>query len=66
MSYSNDGETWSNERSVNAGKQGYRDKRLAWFQMGSMNLWRIQKVRGTSDAHLSIARLEAEMEPLNA
>ena len=65
-SYSNDGETWSNERSVNAGKQGYRDKRLAWFQMGSMNLWRIQKVRGTSDAHLSIARLEAEMEPLNA
>jgi hypothetical protein len=31
-----------------------------------MQQWRIQKFRGTSDAHLVIARLEAQLEPLNA
>jgi hypothetical protein len=30
-----------------------------------METWRIQKFRGTSDAHLSIARLEAQVEALN-
>jgi hypothetical protein len=65
-SHSADGETWSLERSIKAGRQGQRTKRLVWLGQGSMQNWRIQKFRGTSDAHLSVARLEAQMEPLNA
>ncbi|MES2352076.1 MAG: packaged DNA stabilization protein [Pseudomonadota bacterium] len=65
-SYSLDGELWSQERACNVGKQGARDKRATWLNQGSMRNWRIQRFRGTSDAHLSIARLEAKMEPLNA
>lgn len=64
-SYSKDGETWSIERSIQAGKQGERNKRLVWFQQGSINSWRVQKFRGTSDAYLSVARLEAQVEALN-
>ncbi|MGE5622494.1 MAG: packaged DNA stabilization protein [Bacillota bacterium] len=63
-SYSLDGETWSREVSVSAGKQGERNKRIAWRRQGKMLNWRIQKFRGTSDAHLAVARLEAAVEPL--
>jgi hypothetical protein len=35
-----------------------------WFQQGHMRNWRIQRFRGSSDAHISIARLEAQLEPL--
>jgi len=63
--YSLDGETWGQEKSIKAGKQGERNKRLVWLQQGSMRNWRIQRFRGTSDAHLSIARLDARIEPLN-
>jgi len=65
-SYSVDGETWSQERSVRAGRQGQRGKRLVWLGQGTMEQWRIQRFRGTSDAHLAVARLEAKLEPLNA
>lgn len=63
-SYSLDGETWGQERSISAGKQGERNKRLAWRRQGKFRNWRIQRFRGTSDAHLSFARLELEIEPL--
>lgn len=63
-SYSLDGMTWSMERPTKAGKQGERTKRIAWRKLGSMEQYRMQKFRGTSDAHLSIARLEAALEPL--
>lgn len=63
-SYSVDGETYSQEKFVSAGKIGDRAKRLVWFQQGHMRNWRIQRFRGTSDAHISIARLEAQLEPL--
>jgi hypothetical protein len=63
-SYSKDGETWSQERSAKAGRQGQRAKRIAWRTQGQLQHWRVQKFRGTSDAHLSIARLEAQIEPL--
>lgn len=63
-SYSLDGETWSQERPCTAGRQGRRNVRINWLQQGSMRNWRIQKFRGTSDAHLSIARIEAQLEPL--
>lgn len=64
-SYSIDGVTWGQERACRIGKQGDRTKRTTWLNCGSMRNWRIQKFRGTSDAHVSIARLEAKMEALN-
>lgn len=63
-SYSLDGETFSQERSTSAGKQGERQKRIAWRRQGSLQNYRIQKFRGTSDAHISFARLEAKLEAL--
>jgi hypothetical protein len=64
-SYTVDGRTWSQERPRSAGMQGERLKRLAWLQQGHMRHWRAQKFRGTSDSHLSVARLEATVEALN-
>lgn len=64
-SYSTDGATWSMEKSVAAGKIGERNKRLRWMQNGYMNNYRIQRFRGTSDAHLIVSRIEAKMEGLN-
>lgn len=63
-SFSVDGETFSQERPVPAGKQGERSKRLIWLKQGSMENWRIQRFRSTSDAFLSAARLEIQIEPL--
>lgn len=62
--YSLDGFTWSQEKSISAGKTGEYNKRLVWFLQGSMRQWRIQKFKGTSDAMISISRLEAKLEPL--
>lgn len=62
--YSLDGATWSLERPVKAGKQGQRRKRICWRNQGQMQNWRIQRFRGTSEAHLSIARLEGQFETL--
>jgi hypothetical protein len=62
--YSSDGETWSVEKPVRAGTLGQRAKRIVWLQQGYMNNWRIQRFRGTSEAHISISRLEARLEPL--
>lgn len=63
-SYSVDGEAWSQERFIGVGAQGNRLKRLVWFQQGAMRNWRIQRFKGTSNAHISVARLEALLEPL--
>lgn len=63
-SYSLDGETWSQERPCNAGKQGERQKRIAWRTQGTVKNYRTQKFRWTSDAHMSVARLEVALEPL--
>lgn len=65
-SYSIDGETWSQEKTIRIGTLGNRTKRLVWLQQGHMRNWRIQRFKGNSDAHLSIARLEAQLEPLGA
>ena len=63
-SYSLDGETYSQEKSINAGKRGDRSQRLQWRQQGTMRNFRNQKFRGTSDSHVSFVRLEVELEPL--
>lgn len=64
-SYSLDGQTWSQERATAAGKQGERMKRIAWRRQGQFRNYRMQKFRGTSDAHIAVARLEAQIEPLD-
>ncbi len=63
-SYSLDGETWSQERPVAAGKQGERGKRIAWRKQGKMRNYRMQRFRGTSDVYISFVRLEAQFEAL--
>jgi hypothetical protein len=63
-SYSLDGQTWSVEKPCKAGKFGQRNIRVAWFQQGNMRKWRIQRFRGTSDSHSTIAAIEAQLEPL--
>jgi len=64
--YSLDGETWSQPKSRNLGQQGKRKKRLLWLNQGSMRNYRIQRFWGTSDAQLSVTRLEAKLEALGA
>ncbi len=62
--YSADGVTWSVEKPIRAGKTGDRNKRLMWMQQGYMRNMRMQRFRGTSDAHVAVATLEARIEPL--
>ncbi|MES2320181.1 MAG: packaged DNA stabilization protein [Pseudomonadota bacterium] len=64
-SFSDDGETWSQEWTCYAGMQGDRRKRLTWLDQGDLTNWRIQRFRGTTDAHMSFARLELELEALD-
>lgn len=64
-SYTVDGVTWSQEWPRTAGKLGECVKRLTWLQQGHMRHWRAQRFRGTSDAHISVSRLEARIEGLN-
>ncbi len=63
-SYSLDGLVWSQPREILAGKFGLSQQRLCWFRQGMWRQWRSQRFTGTSDAHLSFARLEAAIEPL--
>jgi len=63
-SYSVDGLAWSQDRPIRVGTTGSTKKRLAWFQQGHMLNWRIQRFRGDTQAHLSFARLEAQIEAL--
>jgi hypothetical protein len=62
-SYSVDGKAYSQARGIRIGTTG-ANKRLVWLQQGHMRNWRIQRFRGDSDAHVSFARLEAQIEPL--
>lgn len=63
-SYSLDGVTWSQDKYVKVGKLGDRAKRIVWLGQGAMRNWRIQRFNGDSQAFISIARLEARVEPL--
>ena len=62
--YTLDGLNWSQPMTVSAGIQGNRAQRIAWRRQGKMRDWRSQRFNGTTDAHISIARLEARFEPL--
>lgn len=60
-SYSYDGVDWSVSKFVRVGKIGNRLKRIVWFKQGSFTHMRIQRFKGTSDAHIAVMRLEANM-----
>ena len=62
--YTLDGLSWSQPKTIAAGKEGDRGKRLRWLSQGKMQNFRGQRFRGNSDAFMSIARLEARLEPL--
>jgi hypothetical protein len=63
-SYSLDGLSYSQEKFIKVGTIGNTSKRLSWFQQGHMRNFRIQRFRGDSDSHISLARLEAKIEGL--
>jgi hypothetical protein len=58
-SYTTDGVTWSQDRWA-----GEYQRRVTWPTQGIMHGWRAYRFRGTSDAMLSVARLDAKLEPL--
>jgi len=62
--YSIDGVTWSQPMTISAGVQGDRAARLSWRRLGSMREWRTHKFWGTTDAHITIVRVEAQIEGL--
>lgn len=63
-SYSLDGQVWGQDTVISAGTIGDRLKRLVWFRQGLLRSMRMQRFRGTSDAHLTFIRLDADVEPL--
>ena len=63
--HSIDGITWSQPLSTSAGAIGDRNIRIEWRRMGHFKQWQIQRFSGSSDAHISIARLEAKLEGLS-
>lgn len=63
-SYSIDGVNWSQDHYRTVGRLGDFAKRLTWLRQGAMSQWRVQRFRGTSDAHIAVARLEAQLEAL--
>jgi len=62
--YTEDGLNFSQPMTVSAGTQGNRAQRIAWRRQGRMKTWRSQRFTATTDAHISIARLEARFEGL--
>jgi len=64
-SYSAEGMPFSQERATSAGVRGSRGKRICWRSQGRIDNWRMLRFRGTSDAHIAMARLEARFEALN-
>lgn len=62
-SYSLDGQTWSLPQTIDAGLIGDRRKRLQWRRQGWWANFRIQRFTFTTEAHLSVLRLEATIIP---
>lgn len=62
--YSYDGRAWSMLKTISAGRQGQRSKRLVWLQQGNMKDRRIQRFIGTSRDRTTFAKLKARVEPL--
>lgn len=63
-SYSLDGENWSQTQALSVGTIGQTNKRLAWFQQGFLQNWRVQRFQGTTDVQVAFGRLEVAIEQL--
>lgn len=64
LSWTEDGQTWSQDRSVKSGKLGERKKRVVWFDLGEWREYRSYRIRGDSNSRLSARKLLAELQPL--
>lgn len=63
-SYSRDGVSWSQDKSIRAGAIGQTMQRIVWRQQGTIRNFRVQRFRGDTQAFASFARLEAQIEGL--
>lgn len=57
--YSDDGVTYSQDKTKRVGTTGKRNKRILWLEQGLCEGTRVQHFHGTSDGHISVARLDA-------
>jgi hypothetical protein len=64
MSLSRDGRTYGQERAINAGKPGERNKRLQWRPMTHVPNYAIIKFRGYDHALPGFTKLELDVEGL--
>jgi len=62
--WSHDGVKFSSWRPKRAGRIGDRSRAIEWYRQGRAKQMRIFEFRGTSDAHIGVARLDARMQPL--
>lgn len=65
LSWTQDGVTWGDERLISLGKQGQRNKRIAYRPKVRFQNFMGLRYRGANAAIVSFMRLEAELEPLN-
>lgn len=63
-SYSDDGVSWSTPRFARLGTTGQRSKPIKWTRLGMFRDQRMLRFSGDSSAPISIARIEALLEPL--
>jgi hypothetical protein len=66
MSWTQDGQTWSQERAISTGAAGQRLKRMQWRPKTRFANYMGLRFRGANTAVQGFARLEIEAEPLNA
>ena len=62
--HSDDGVHWSEYRRKSVGKRGDRSRDITWYRQGRMRETRLQEFSGTSDAHISVSRLDMVIEGL--
>jgi hypothetical protein len=65
MSWTDDGQEFSQERAARSGYTGQRGLRVAWRRNGFIRQWRAFRFRGITGTCVSFSRLEAQLEPLN-
>lgn len=66
LSYSQNGEEYSQVRYTSCGVIGNRQKRIAWRRLGRINGRRVLRFTGDSDSSITIAKLLINAEALNA
>lgn len=66
FSYTKDGQYWSVERAVSSGKPGQTRKRIYWRPGVRFETYMGLRFRGAGESVASMARLECDIEPLEA